>query len=209
MASYVTITDTQVDPQAPITSDLMSALRDNPIAIAERAAGAPRVNVCERTLIYSGGSVQTVESSDFETGYYYRFIFDEVGQDGSNGAHYLAMDFMRQSNSTWVGSFNSSYLPVGYVNTSTNSTNGTVTIFAPRITANHFSVSANIDKTTSSTTTFTSGAGATSAYSMGGRVYVGSATQIKRVRFWMTDPITGHRNMLTGNIYQEKLNLDV
>jgi hypothetical protein len=43
MADYTTITDAQVDPEAPITSELMSALRDNPIAIAEGAVGAPRI----------------------------------------------------------------------------------------------------------------------------------------------------------------------
>lgn len=44
MAQYTTITDTQVDPEAPITSELMTALRDNPIAIAEGASGAPRID---------------------------------------------------------------------------------------------------------------------------------------------------------------------
>lgn len=43
MVDYVTITDAQIDPEAPITSELMSALRDNPIAIAEGAPGAPTV----------------------------------------------------------------------------------------------------------------------------------------------------------------------
>jgi hypothetical protein len=43
MADYTTITDAQVDPEAPITSELMSALRDNPIAITEGASGAPKV----------------------------------------------------------------------------------------------------------------------------------------------------------------------
>lgn len=43
MADYTTITDAQVDPEAPITSELMSALRDNPTAIAEGASGAPRI----------------------------------------------------------------------------------------------------------------------------------------------------------------------
>lgn len=48
MADYTTITDSQVDPEAPITSELMSALRDNPIAIAEGAANAPRVEASGR-----------------------------------------------------------------------------------------------------------------------------------------------------------------
>ena len=43
MADYRTITDAEVDPDAPLTSSLGYAWRDNPIAIAEGATGAPRV----------------------------------------------------------------------------------------------------------------------------------------------------------------------
>lgn len=43
MADYIAQPDTAVDPDAPVTSDLMYALRDNPIAIAEGASGAPRI----------------------------------------------------------------------------------------------------------------------------------------------------------------------
>jgi len=43
MTDYTVIANTQVDPNAPITSELMTALRDNPIAIAEGAVGAPRI----------------------------------------------------------------------------------------------------------------------------------------------------------------------
>lgn len=43
MADWTTITDSQVDPNAPVTSELMSALRDNPVAIAEGASGAPKI----------------------------------------------------------------------------------------------------------------------------------------------------------------------
>lgn len=43
MADWVTIADTQVDPDAPITSELGYAFRDNPIAIAEGAVNAPRI----------------------------------------------------------------------------------------------------------------------------------------------------------------------
>lgn len=43
MADWVTISDTQVDPDAPITSELGYAFRDNPIAIAEGAVNAPRI----------------------------------------------------------------------------------------------------------------------------------------------------------------------
>lgn len=43
MTDYRAISDTEIDPDAPVTSELAYALRDNPIAIAEGAGGAPRV----------------------------------------------------------------------------------------------------------------------------------------------------------------------
>lgn len=43
MADWVNILDSSVDPDAPLTSELGYSWRDNPIAIAEGAAGAPRV----------------------------------------------------------------------------------------------------------------------------------------------------------------------
>lgn len=43
MADYTGVSDDAVAPNAPVTSDLLFALRDDPIAIAEGAAGAPRI----------------------------------------------------------------------------------------------------------------------------------------------------------------------
>ena len=43
MADYITVVDSSVDPDAPLTSDLMYRLRDNPIAISEGAVNAPKV----------------------------------------------------------------------------------------------------------------------------------------------------------------------
>ena len=43
MADYIGITEAQSNPFAPLTSELVKQLRDNPIAIAEGAPGAPRV----------------------------------------------------------------------------------------------------------------------------------------------------------------------
>lgn len=43
MADWTTITETATDPDAPVTSSLLKALRDNPIAIAEGASGAPKI----------------------------------------------------------------------------------------------------------------------------------------------------------------------
>lgn len=43
MADWTTITETATDPDAPVTSTLIKALRDNPAAIAEGASGAPKI----------------------------------------------------------------------------------------------------------------------------------------------------------------------
>ena len=43
MADWTVISDTSLDPDAPLTSELAYAWRDNPIAIAEGAVGAPRI----------------------------------------------------------------------------------------------------------------------------------------------------------------------
>ena len=43
MADYVEILDTQIEPDAPLTAVLAGQWRDNVLAIAEGASGAPRV----------------------------------------------------------------------------------------------------------------------------------------------------------------------
>ena len=43
MSDYIGITEAQSNPFAPLTSELVKQLRDNPLAIAEGATGAPRI----------------------------------------------------------------------------------------------------------------------------------------------------------------------
>lgn len=43
MTTYSAITNGQVDQDSPITQPLMTALRDNPIAITEGSSGAPKI----------------------------------------------------------------------------------------------------------------------------------------------------------------------
>jgi hypothetical protein len=40
---YNNIPDAEIDPDSPVTASLMQKLRDNPIGIAQAAAGAPKV----------------------------------------------------------------------------------------------------------------------------------------------------------------------
>ena len=67
MTSYVAVTSGEIDADSPITADLMSKLRDNPIAIAEGASTVPSnlfPTVLLGTLTTSSGTTQTLSGLD-------------------------------------------------------------------------------------------------------------------------------------------------
>lgn len=67
MTDYVDIYDSNIEPRAPVTSELMTALRDNPSAIAEGSSGAPKVNsgaLAVKYTTFTGGTY----ASDFQLG---------------------------------------------------------------------------------------------------------------------------------------------
>lgn len=63
MTSYIAITDTETDPEAPLTATLAKKWRDNPIAIAEGDASVPanlRPTVFLGQLNTTSGNSQTL-----------------------------------------------------------------------------------------------------------------------------------------------------
>lgn len=103
MADWKQIPDTDVDPDAPVTSELMYALRDNPVALAEGAVGAPRVlypaiNAVLQTGITSDNYVITnIQSRLF-------LLYGSLGVAGSGGSINVFIDFSSNNGSTWFGS---------------------------------------------------------------------------------------------------------
>ena len=67
MADYRTIADAEVDPDAPLTSSLGYAWRDNPIAIAEGATGAPRITQAA-IMNPTAGNFRTITSVSVPSG---------------------------------------------------------------------------------------------------------------------------------------------
>ena len=63
MADYNAISDTQLDPDAPLTSQLGYQFRDNPIAIAEGALGAPRNSLGSIERVAAGDVVRALKTS--------------------------------------------------------------------------------------------------------------------------------------------------
>jgi len=72
MTSYVAVSNGEIDADSPITADLMSKLRDNPIAISEGSTGAPKVlaNALNITSHSLTGSVSAGSSSTITLGAY-------------------------------------------------------------------------------------------------------------------------------------------
>lgn len=57
MTTYTAIPNTDIDVDSPVTTDLMTKVRDNPIAISEGASGAPKI----QTAALDTDSVTTVK----------------------------------------------------------------------------------------------------------------------------------------------------
>lgn len=60
MTTYTTITNAEVDQDSPVTQPLMTALRDNPLAIAEGDATAPGIQIA--ALKMASGSVLRISN---------------------------------------------------------------------------------------------------------------------------------------------------
>lgn len=56
MTTYTAIANTEIDPESPVTSDLMTKLRDNPLAQGEGTTGAPRIMGRALDLGFATGS---------------------------------------------------------------------------------------------------------------------------------------------------------
>lgn len=65
MADWPNITDSQCDPDAPVTSELVYGLRDGPIAIAEGAVGAPRIQYAAIAAPSAGNAVVVTSMPNF------------------------------------------------------------------------------------------------------------------------------------------------
>lgn len=67
MATYRAIASTETDPNSPVTSTLMVALAENPLAIAEGASGAPKIAVSQASATAGTSSSLTFSGlGDFE-----------------------------------------------------------------------------------------------------------------------------------------------
>ena len=96
MTTYITIANASVAVGAIPSSSLMTAMRDNPIAIAEGSSGAPVVSTgwhpVDKVTVGDGktgiiydhavnGTVANVITPDFEDGYEYRVVARDLSHN--------------------------------------------------------------------------------------------------------------------------------
>ena len=67
MTNFIGITEAQSNPFAPLTSELVKQLRDNPLAIARGATGAPRVWLTAMERLEAGETVKIREDDEVST----------------------------------------------------------------------------------------------------------------------------------------------
>jgi hypothetical protein len=93
MATYVPILDTQLDPDAPLTSQLMYQLRDNTLAIAESDTTVPAAyQIGHRllgTLTAVGVSTVTLSGLNLNPFRYLKLVFDGVQFSGAGNQNYF------------------------------------------------------------------------------------------------------------------------
>lgn len=116
MADWFDIPDTSIDPDAPLTSELAYAWRDNPIAIAEGAPGAPRIAIGALQRISAGGKIRSrYDAERVSSNALVSFAFMQAGSirvtfqhrsSNSSGTAYVTRK--RRDTETDVGSWSNS-----------------------------------------------------------------------------------------------------
>lgn len=97
MATYRAIASTEVDADSPVTETLMTALADNPTAIAEGASGAPKIAVSVATASAGAASTLTITGLDDFSGIIIQGTTAYSG--GTNGT--LTVELSDDSGGTW------------------------------------------------------------------------------------------------------------
>lgn len=118
MTSYVSIPNGDIDQDSPITQPLMTALRDNPLAISEGDTTAPvntsswhaynKVlnNDANTGVIWSfavNGAVAAVTTPDFVDGFEYMLFLDNIRSSSTATVANFRVNFYRETSAAYAG----------------------------------------------------------------------------------------------------------
>jgi hypothetical protein len=116
--AYTGIPNGDIDQDSPVTQELITALRDDPIAIAEGAIGAPVTaagwHPYNSTLNGTGdgkfydfavhGAVASIETPAFADGYEYMIILDGLTRTGG-GSSDFQIELYRETTAAYSSAF--------------------------------------------------------------------------------------------------------
>ena len=112
MASYIAINNSEIDPDSPITADLMTKFRDNPLAVFTKDATVPaslRVgyNLLGRVATTSGSSL-TLSGLDLSNSTFLVLTLEGVSSSVINanllfGGVIVGQFFSTSATQTWTG----------------------------------------------------------------------------------------------------------
>lgn len=184
MTTYRAIATTETDADSPVTATLMSALANNPTAIAEGSSGAPvsegmwhpydmaSAGDGSDGLFYDhsvDGTVSSVETPAFEDGYEYMIIGRGLSHNDSPNDRGLVIQLYRETSAAWSTAFTGGATDFG------NTAEVNAIIEFPRVAANVFLVS-GVQR-------YDPGASVTYAAIAGG-IYTGTAQKISKARLY-------------------------
>jgi hypothetical protein len=117
MASYITITDAETDPEAPLTSELAKKWRDNPLSIAEKDTSVPIGLRLGKwllgTITTTSGSSVSLGSLDLTQWTSLEIIFDQVSATSTSSVLRLAVGgnpiisaVLPSADNVWYGQLN-------------------------------------------------------------------------------------------------------
>lgn len=131
MTSYTAITNAEIDADSPVTQPLMTAMRDNPIAISEGSTNAPvnqtQWHPYDMVLVGDGndgkfydfavdGASSAIETPAFADGYEYAIRFLNFSISATNT---VSVEIYSATDGTWVtldsASLNATYSCVGFI----------------------------------------------------------------------------------------------
>lgn len=116
MPSYTEITNGQVDQDSPISQALMTAIRDNPLALFEAATDSPvnqwawhlydmfEVGDGNDGVIWdhsSDGTSATIETPTFSAGFEYKLYLENLSSGGNSAT--FSVDFYKTSDAGYQG----------------------------------------------------------------------------------------------------------
>jgi hypothetical protein len=104
MASFVDLPDESIDADSPLTSDVLFALRDNLLKATWHPYNKATIGDAGTGLIYDfgvSGTVANVVTADFEDGYQYMIVYNDLSHNSGASPVNLQVELYRETSAAY------------------------------------------------------------------------------------------------------------